>query len=92
MILLRIVLKTCENKPKVIVDRGPWYRWALERLGLEYEHQRFGMRNRIKRFFRYLKDRICIFRHKLPAKNSIQRIKNLNLYTIYYQTLRKGGE
>jgi len=20
----------------VIVDRGPWYRWALERLGIEY--------------------------------------------------------
>jgi len=21
----------------VIVDGGPWYRWALERLGIEYE-------------------------------------------------------
>ncbi|GBC71010.1 hypothetical protein HRbin02_00785 [Candidatus Calditenuaceae archaeon HR02] len=27
----------------------------MERLGLEYEHQRLGMRNRVERFFRYLK-------------------------------------
>jgi transposase-like protein len=27
-------LKKCLNKPKVIVDKGPWYRWGLERLGL----------------------------------------------------------
>jgi len=42
----------CTNKPLVIVDRGPWYRWAFERLGLEYRHERFGMRNRVERFFR----------------------------------------
>jgi hypothetical protein len=47
----------CTNKPLVIVDRGPWYRWAFERLGLEYRHERFGMRNRVERFFRYLKER-----------------------------------
>ncbi len=29
-----------------------WYRWALERLGLEYRHERFGMRSRVERFFR----------------------------------------
>ena len=26
--------KICINKPMVIVDKSPWYRWALERLGL----------------------------------------------------------
>jgi len=30
----RIVLNRCLNKPLVIVDKSPWYRWALERLGL----------------------------------------------------------
>jgi len=45
---LKKALKLCSNKPMVIVDRGPWYRWALERLGLEY---------RVERFFRYLKER-----------------------------------
>jgi transposase-like protein len=36
--LLRIVLDRCHNKPLIIVDRGPWYRWALERLGLKYRY------------------------------------------------------
>jgi transposase-like protein len=41
----------------VLVDRGSWYRWALERLGLKYQHQRFGLRNSVERFFGYLKRR-----------------------------------
>jgi transposase-like protein len=52
---LRIVLDRCINKPLIIVDRGPWYRWALERLGLRYRYQRFGLRNTVERFFGYLK-------------------------------------
>ena len=31
----RMVLDRCLNKPLIIVDRGPWYRWALDRLGLK---------------------------------------------------------
>ena len=69
--------RSCLNKPRVIVDRGPWYRWALERLGVEYEHQRFGMRNRVERFFRYLKERTSVFHNKLSARDYEQGIKNL---------------
>ncbi|MEM4007175.1 MAG: DDE-type integrase/transposase/recombinase [Nitrososphaerota archaeon] len=58
---IKKVLKLCMNKLKIIVDKGPWCRWALERLGLEYEYQRFGMRNRVERFFRYLKERTAVF-------------------------------
>ena len=54
---MRMVLDRCLNKPLVIVDRGPWYRWALERLGLKYRYQRFGLRNAVERFFGYLKQR-----------------------------------
>jgi putative transposase len=57
MKFLRIVLDRCLNKPLIIVDRGPWYRWALERLGLKYRYQRFGLRNAVERFFGYLKQR-----------------------------------
>jgi len=67
----------------VIVERGPWYRWALERLGLEY---------RVERFFRYLKERTMVFHHKMSARNNIQGIKNLNLYTIYYQIIKMEDE
>jgi transposase-like protein len=41
----------------IIVDRGPWYRWALERLGLKYVYQRFGIWNAVERFFGYIKQR-----------------------------------
>jgi|GEM_PF-2306924 len=62
----------CYNKPLIIVDRRrSWYRWALDRLGIEY---------RVKRFFRYLKERTMVFYHKLSARNNIQGIKNLNLF------------
>ena len=83
IIFLKKALKLCSNKPLVIVDRGPWYRWALDRLGLEY---------RVERFFRYLKERTAVFYHKLSARNHIQGIKNLNLYTIYYQIIKMEDE
>jgi transposase-like protein len=92
---LKKALRMCTNKPLVLVDRGPWYRWAFERLGLEYRHERFGLRNRVERFFRYLKERTIVFHHKLSARNHVQGIINLklflNLFTIYYQATRTGG-
>jgi putative transposase len=88
---LKKALKTCTNKPLVIVDRGPWYRWAFERPGLEYRHERFGLRNR---FFRYLKERTLVFHHQLSAREHIQGITNLklflSLFTLYYQLTRAG--
>jgi transposase-like protein len=73
--------------PLVIVDKGPWYRWAFEGLGLEYMHERFDLRNRVERLFRYLKKRIAVFHHKDERRNHIQGITNLkpflNLFTPY---------
>jgi len=57
MKFIRIVLDRCCNRPLIVVDRGPWYRWALDRLGIEYIHERFGRRNIVERFFGYLKQR-----------------------------------
>jgi transposase-like protein len=54
---LRKVLDSCVGKPVIVVDRGPWYRWALDRLGITYFHEAFGERNRIERWFREVKDR-----------------------------------
>jgi transposase-like protein len=80
-------MKTCTNKLLVIVDRGPWYRWAFERLRLEYRHERCGTRNRIVRFFGYLEERTAVFHHKMSARNHLQGITNLkallNLFTPY---------
>ncbi|MEM2366575.1 MAG: hypothetical protein QXL06_06585 [Nitrososphaerota archaeon] len=44
---------------------------ALEKLGLDYEYPRFGMRNRVKRFFRHLKERTMVFHNKLSTKGYI---------------------
>ena len=41
-IFLKQVLEYCENKPLFLVDKGPWYREAFERLGLEYRHETQG--------------------------------------------------
>jgi hypothetical protein len=50
------------------------------------------MRNRVERFFRYLKERTAVFHHKMSARNHIQRITNLkpflSLFTLYYQAAR----
>ena len=50
------------------------------------------MRNRVERFFRYLKERTVVFHHKISARNHVQGIKNLkpfiSLFTTYYQAAR----
>ena len=89
---LKKALRMCTNKPLVLVDGGPWYRWAFERLGLEYRCERFGMRNRVERFFRHLKEGTVVFHHKMSARNHVQGITNLklflSLFTLYYQAAR----
>jgi transposase-like protein len=64
---MRIVLDKCINKPMIIVDRGPWYRWALERLRLKYKYQRFGLRNTVERFFGYIKQRTKRFYNNINS-------------------------
>ena len=68
---LRMVLGRCINKPLIVVDRGPWYRWALERLGLKYRYQRFGLRNRIEDYTAAT----AIIRNIITIINLVDRIK-----------------
>jgi transposase-like protein len=65
---LRKVLDSCEGKPVIVVDRGPWYRWALDRLGITCFHETFGNRNRIERWFRELKNRTKRFYNNVNSK------------------------
>jgi transposase-like protein len=80
---LKKALRMCTNKPLVLVDKGPWYRWTFEMLGLEYRHERF---------FRYLKERTTVFHHKMSTRDHIQGINNLklflSLFTTYHQAAR----
>jgi hypothetical protein len=50
------------------------------------------MRNRVERFFRYLKERTVVFHHKLSARNHIQGIKNLKLFLNLIHTILPGSE
>jgi len=92
---LKKVLKVCENKPVIVVDRGPWYPYALKRLGLGYFHETFGERNRIERWFKKLKERTKRFYNNINTKS----IKNVEetakaitlLHNIITQTRSLGG-
>ncbi len=73
---LKEVLKYCENKPEVVVDRGFWYRWALKRLGLDYKHETFGERNVVEGFFSLLKRRTKRFFSRFPFRSSFDSVQS----------------
>ncbi len=63
---LKYVLKKCENKPKILVDGGPWYVPALDRLKVDWEHITFSLHNHIEQWFFLLKHRIKLFYRNWP--------------------------
>jgi transposase-like protein len=89
---LRKVLDSCEGKPVIIVDRGPWYRWALERLGITYFHETFGNRNRIERWFREVKDRTKRFYNNINAKTLKSLEELVTAIVATHNIIRAGGE
>lgn len=73
---MRKVLQQCDNKPIVYVDRAGWYRWALNRLGVPWEHRTFGPRNPIEQWFGILKQRIKRFYKRWPHNASIEQVNS----------------
>jgi len=51
---------------------GPWYKPALQRLGVEWEHITFGLRNPVEQWFGILKHRINLFYNRWPHNASIE--------------------
>ena len=68
---LRRVLRRCRGRPRVLVDGGPWYRWALDSLGLVWEHVTFGERNPVEQWFGILKQRIKRFYKRWPHNATV---------------------
>jgi transposase-like protein len=89
---LRKVLDSCEGKPVIVVDRGPWYRWALERLGITYFHETFGNRNRIERWFREMKDRTKRFYNSVNTKTSKCLEESVTTIAAIHNIIRAKGE
>ena len=65
-LFMKQVLHYCENKPEIIGDKAPWYRWALQRLGLPYRHETFGERNAIEQWYSPFKHRVKRFWKRFP--------------------------
>jgi transposase-like protein len=87
---LKMVLRSCDGKPIVVVDRGPWYRWALERLGLTYFHETFGNRNKIERWFREMKERTKRFYNNVNSKN-LKSIEDIAMAVAIVHNLVRTG-
>jgi putative transposase len=87
---LRKILDPCECKPLIVVDRGPWYRWALDRLGITYIHEAFGKRNRIERWFREIKDRTKMFYNNVNTK-TLKSLEELITATAAMHNIIKTG-
>ena len=75
-VFLKEALKYCENKPEIVVDRGFWYLWALKRLRLKYEHETFGKRNAVERFFSRFKERTKKFWNRFPSRSSFDSVQS----------------
>jgi transposase-like protein len=89
---LRKVLDSCEGKPVIIVDRGPWYRWVLDRLGITYFHETFGNRNRIERWFREMKGRTKKFYNNINTKTLKCLEELVTAIAVIHNIIRAGGE
>jgi len=89
LLFLRMVLRWCVNKPHVYVDGGPWYRWALQRLGLSWEHKTFGERNAIEQWFSIIKQRIKQFYKRWPHNARLETILSWCLAFVAIYNLRR---
>ena len=88
-VFLKEVLKYCENKPEVVVDRGFWYLWALQRLRLKYRHETFGERNAVERFFSRFKERTKRFWNRFPFRSSFDSVQSwLDSFMAFYNYWR----
>ena len=75
LMFLKKLKRMCLGKlPLVLVDKGPWYRDVLHRLGFEYLHQTFCMRGYVERFFGYLKDRSRVFYNNINCKHEYRTL------------------
>lgn len=90
--LTREALRSCSEKPILIVDHAPWYRYAFESLELEWFQRTFGIRNYIERWYRTFKERTKRFYNNFPISNeekAIDRIsKFIHLFAYWYNHMR----
>lgn len=88
LIFLKQCLKYCEDKPTLITDGGPWYRWPAQRLGLEHVVLSGGVRSYIERWFETLKDRLRAFDCYFPT-GKLESVENFcEAFRFFYNQCR----
>lgn len=101
---IKNVLKYCENQPRFLVDRGPWYKDAFRDLKLSYTHETFGERSKVEAVFSSYKQRSRVYFNNFnlnfraepkkgdPALWSKRALQLANLFAVtfmlYYNQLR----
>ncbi len=100
---LREVLRMCEVE-EIILDKRPWYRDALQRLGVRFRHESFGERSLIESVFSSFKQRAKIFfcsitvnfrrREKVVGKLRWRRAlecwnRFCRMFTFYFNVVRR---
>ncbi|WP_423792395.1 IS6 family transposase [Methanocaldococcus indicus] len=89
ILFVKSILKFCSNKPKILVDGGRWYPWALQRLGLEFERVRFGLRNCVESFFSLLKRRTKAFYNRFPNNSKFDTVVSwIKSFMMFYNWLK----
>ena len=89
---IRKVMSLCKDRPMIYVDKGPWYKWTLDRLGVRWEHRTFGPRNPIEQWFGILKHRIKRFCKRWPHNADIQHVNDwVRSFTCCYHLKKAGG-
>jgi putative transposase len=74
LFLLRLKTRCKGKLPLILVDKGPWYRESLSRLGFEFKHETFSKRNAVERVFGYLKQRGKIFKNNINAHREYEAL------------------
>jgi len=70
------VREVCKGElPRVFVDGGKWYPWALKGLGFRYTVITFGPRSAIERFFSLVDWRIRRFWGYFPPNASVKSVE-----------------
>lgn len=69
LLFLRKALRLCRGRPLVLVDRGPWYPWALNALRLPFQQVTHGKRNRVESLFSSLKAHTRRFNNNVNSRS-----------------------
>ena len=89
ILFVKSILKFCSNKPKILVDGGKWYPWALRKLGLEFERVKFGLRNCVESFFSVLKRRTKVFYNRFPNNSKFDTVISwIKSFMMFYNWMK----